>query len=26
VSRAKKAVIEHCIKVAEVWDKQTAAE
>ena len=26
VSRAKKAVIEHCIKVAEAWDKQTAAE
>jgi FMN-dependent NADH-azoreductase len=26
VSRAKKAVTEHCIKVAEVWDKQTAAE
>jgi FMN-dependent NADH-azoreductase len=26
LSRAKKAVIEHCIKVSEVWDKQTAAE
>ena len=26
VSRAKKAVIEHCFKVAEAWDKQTAAE
>ena len=26
MSRAKKTVIEHCFKVAEVWDKQTAAE
>ncbi|MDC0476522.1 NAD(P)H-dependent oxidoreductase [Alphaproteobacteria bacterium] len=26
VSRAKNAVIEYCLDVAEVWDKQTAAE
>jgi FMN-dependent NADH-azoreductase len=26
VSRAKKALTEHCIKVSEAWDKQTAAE
>ena len=26
VSRAKKALTEHCLKVAEAWDKQTAAE
>jgi FMN-dependent NADH-azoreductase len=26
VSRAKNAVVEHCLGVAEVWDKQTAAE
>ena len=26
VSRAKNALVEHCLGVAEVWDKQTAAE
>lgn len=26
VSRAKEAVVEHCVKLAGVWDKQTAAE